>query len=88
MLLTLGIDSQFGTFETVSSGLTDAFPQQLGNKKVLVTAVLSFILFILGLPFTTNVKCVIVGWIYGAERFSKDIELMLGRPPPLIIRFC
>ncbi|OWF56398.1 sodium- and chloride-dependent betaine transporter-like [Mizuhopecten yessoensis] len=111
MLLALGIDSQFGTFETVSSGLVDAFPRQLGKRKVLLTAALSLVLFILGLPFTTNggmyifqlvdwyaaslcvlltcfLECFIVGWLYGADRFSRDVELMMGRPVPVIIRLC
>ncbi|KAK3086069.1 hypothetical protein FSP39_013029 [Pinctada imbricata] len=111
MLLTLGIDSQFGTFETVSSGLVDAFPKQLGKRKVLLTAMLCTAMFIIGLPFTTNggmylfqlvdwyaaslcvlitcfLECIIVGWIYGAERFSRDVELMLGRPVWLIFRIC
>ncbi|XP_033755570.1 sodium- and chloride-dependent GABA transporter 1-like [Pecten maximus] len=111
MLLALGIDSQFGTFETVSSGLVDAFPRLLGKRKVLLTAALSLVLFILGLPFTTNggmyifqlvdwyaaslcvmltcfLECIIVGWLYGADRFSRDVELMMGRPVPVIIRIC
>ncbi|XP_048254887.1 sodium- and chloride-dependent glycine transporter 1-like [Haliotis rufescens] len=32
-------------------------------------------------------ECIAVGWIYGIDRFSKDIELMLGHPPPIILRF-
>ncbi|XP_069109757.1 sodium- and chloride-dependent creatine transporter 1-like [Argopecten irradians] len=48
------LDYQFGTFETVSSGLVDAFPRLLGKRKVLLTAALSMVLFLLGLPFTTN----------------------------------
>ncbi|XP_078338349.1 sodium- and chloride-dependent glycine transporter 1-like [Crassostrea virginica] len=111
MLLTLGIDSQFGTFETVSSGLADAFPQYFKGRKTLLTAVLCLILFVLGLPFTTNggmyyfqivdwyaaslcvtltsfLECIIVGWIYGAERFSRDVKLMLGTEVNVVIRFC
>lgn len=111
MLLFLGIDSQFGTFETVCSGLVDAFPQKLGKKRLLLTGCLSIILFLFGLPFTTNggmylyqivdwyaaslcvmltsfLECIVVGWIYGAERFSRDIQLMQGRPAPIIFRIC
>ncbi|XP_046542476.1 sodium- and chloride-dependent glycine transporter 1-like [Haliotis rubra] len=32
-------------------------------------------------------ECVAVGWIYGMDRFSRDITMMLGRPPPIILRF-
>ncbi|XP_061179714.1 sodium- and chloride-dependent glycine transporter 1-like [Saccostrea echinata] len=111
MLLTLGIDSQFGTFETVSSGLVDAFPQYFGGRKTLLTAGLCAIMFILGLPFTTSggmyyfqivdwyaaslcvtltsfLECVIVGWIYGADRFSKDVKMMLGMEVNVVIRVC
>ncbi|KAL5022153.1 hypothetical protein ScPMuIL_001308 [Solemya velum] len=111
MLLTLGIDSQFGTFETVSSGLVDAFPKQLRHRKVLLTACLCCMFFLLGLPFVTRagiyvfqlvdwyassfcvlftsfLECIIVGWIYGADRFSRDIELMIGSPAPAIMRIC
>ncbi|KAK3105595.1 hypothetical protein FSP39_001378 [Pinctada imbricata] len=31
-------------------------------------------------------ECIIIGWIYGADRFSKDVEMMLGRGLPLVIR--
>ncbi|XP_063419411.1 sodium- and chloride-dependent betaine transporter-like [Mytilus trossulus] len=111
MLLFLGIDSQFGTFETVCSGLVDAFPQKLGKRRILLTACLSCLLFLLGLPFTMNggmylyqivdwyaaslcvmltsfLECIVIGWIYGAERFSRDIHLMQGRPAPKIFRVC
>lgn len=32
--------------------------------------------------------CFIFGWIYGADRFCRDIEMMTDRPVPLFIRFC
>ncbi|XP_052231528.1 sodium- and chloride-dependent glycine transporter 1-like isoform X2 [Dreissena polymorpha] len=53
MLLSLGIDSQFGVFETLSSGLLDTFPR-LRKRKILVTACLCVILLLLDLPFTLN----------------------------------
>ena len=46
---------QFGMFETVASGLADKFPKQLNSRKVQTTAFLCIFLFILGIPFTTNV---------------------------------
>ncbi|XP_069125071.1 sodium- and chloride-dependent GABA transporter 2-like [Argopecten irradians] len=36
----------------------------------------------------TLMTCVTVSWVYGAERFCRDIEMMLGRTVPLYIRFC
>ncbi|XP_048765777.2 sodium- and chloride-dependent glycine transporter 1-like isoform X2 [Ostrea edulis] len=111
MLLTLGIDSQFGTFETVSSGLADAFPQYFAGRKPILTAGVCIIMFVLGLPFCTNggmyyfqivdwyaaslcvlltsfLECIIVGWIYGADKFSKDVKLMIGKDVNIVIRFC
>ncbi|XP_069113076.1 sodium- and chloride-dependent glycine transporter 2-like [Argopecten irradians] len=31
-------------------------------------------------------ECLVVGWFYGAERFSHDIEIMTGRPVHPVIR--
>ena len=42
-------------FETVASGLADKFPKQLNSRKVQMTAFLCIFLFILSIPFTTNV---------------------------------
>ena len=49
---------QFGMFETLSSGIVDAFPGSLSKRKTLVTAALSVGMFLLGLPFTTNVSLI------------------------------
>ncbi|XP_046360488.2 sodium- and chloride-dependent glycine transporter 1-like [Haliotis rufescens] len=40
------------------------------------------------LVITGLLESVIVGWIYGVQRFGRDIELMLGRQPGVILRFC
>ncbi|XP_065935728.1 sodium- and chloride-dependent glycine transporter 1 isoform X2 [Magallana gigas] len=109
MLITVGVDSQFVMFETVSSGLADRFPKLLNSRKVLTTACLCVFLFVFGIPFTTNggvylfqlidwyassfcitfgsfLECIIISWIYGAERYSRDIEMMIGRPMPILMR--
>ncbi|XP_071087304.1 sodium-dependent proline transporter-like [Haliotis cracherodii] len=31
-------------------------------------------------------ECIIIGWIYGADLFSSDIEMMLGRKPPIYMK--
>ncbi|XP_052818585.1 sodium- and chloride-dependent glycine transporter 2-like isoform X1 [Mya arenaria] len=110
MLLSLCIDSQFGVFETLSSGLMDTFPR-LRKHKVLVTACLSVVIMFLDLPYTTGagiylyqlvdwyfsafcvliisfLECFLIAWVYGADRFSNDVKLMIGRTPPRFIRFC
>ncbi|XP_060075942.1 sodium- and chloride-dependent GABA transporter 1-like [Ylistrum balloti] len=38
--------------------------------------------------FFTLIECITVAWIYGAERFSADVELMIGRRVPGYIKFC
>nr|XP_022339456.1 sodium- and chloride-dependent glycine transporter 1-like isoform X1 [Crassostrea virginica] len=109
MLVTVGVDSQFGMFETIASGLADKFPKQLNSRKVQTTAFLCIFLFILGIPFTTNggiylfqlidwycaafcimlgtfLECFVVAWVYGAERFSRDVELMIGKPVHIVMR--
>ena len=43
-------------FETLSSGIVDAFPSKLSKRKTLVTAAVSVGMFLLSLPFTTNVS--------------------------------
>ncbi|XP_069104940.1 sodium- and chloride-dependent betaine transporter-like [Argopecten irradians] len=35
----------------------------------------------------TLLECVVIGWLYGAERFSRDVELMTGRPVHLLVRW-
>lgn len=35
---------------------------------------------------TACCECLVVGWIYGAERFSRDVEMMIGRSVPSSIR--
>ncbi|XP_041356847.1 sodium- and chloride-dependent glycine transporter 1-like [Gigantopelta aegis] len=104
MLFTIGLDSQFGMFETMTSAFIDEFPELLRDRKVLFTAVMCFVEFLLGIPFITQggiyilqvmdwycatfslmilslIECVVIAWIYGIDRFFKDIELMIGYKP-------
>ncbi|CAG2201327.1 Sodium- and chloride-dependent GABA transporter 2,Sodium- and chloride-dependent taurine transporter,Sodium-dependent dopamine transporter,Sodium-dependent proline transporter,Sodium-and chloride-dependent glycine transporter 2,Sodium-dependent noradrenaline transporter,Sodium- and chloride-dependent GABA transporter 1,Sodium- and chloride-dependent betaine transporter,Sodium- and chloride-dependent neutral and basic amino acid transporter B(0+),Sodium-dependent neutral amino acid transporter SLC6A17,Sodiu len=34
------------------------------------------------------IECIVFGWIYGFDRFSKDVHLMLGRGIPMFFRIC
>ncbi|XP_060081834.1 sodium- and chloride-dependent betaine transporter-like [Ylistrum balloti] len=36
---------------------------------------------------TSFLECVVIGWCYGAERFSRDIEVMTGMPVHVVIRW-
>jgi solute carrier family 6 amino acid transporter-like protein 5/7/9/14 len=50
MLLTLGLDSQFGMMETCTSGFTDEFPKLLRHRRLLFTAFYALLQFVIGLP--------------------------------------
>ncbi|WAR07999.1 SC6A3-like protein [Mya arenaria] len=36
--------------------------------------------------FVALMETIIISWIYGANRFSEDIEMMTGNRPPLLVR--
>jgi len=52
MLLMIGLDTQFGMFETMISGFVDVLPKIIGtsNKKTIFTGVMCMIQFLLGIP--------------------------------------
>jgi len=68
MLFLLGLDSEFALFETALCSIYDAFPS-LRRKKPLVTLIMSFICFLLGLPciFTKGQFVLDIMDTYGAS---------------------
>jgi len=97
-------------FQTVISGIVDEFPKYLANRKVLLTAILCVVEFLLGVPCITKggiyflqimdwysstfslmilslTECLVVGWIYGVDRYYADIELMIGYKPNKIFQY-
>ncbi|XP_075690509.1 sodium- and chloride-dependent neutral and basic amino acid transporter B(0+)-like [Rhinoderma darwinii] len=54
MLLTLGLDSQFATIETITTAIQDAFPKAMKKMRVPLTAALCVLLFLLGIPCVTQ----------------------------------
>ncbi|XP_064607904.1 sodium- and chloride-dependent GABA transporter 1-like [Liolophura sinensis] len=54
VILFLGVDTQFGTFKTLCSGLFDSFPNTLGKRKTLSTLGLTIIAFSLNIMFVTR----------------------------------
>ncbi|KAL8616370.1 hypothetical protein ACOMHN_032224 [Nucella lapillus] len=84
--------SQFGMFETVVSGLVDAFPRQLSKKRALLTFTLSLASYLISLPVATRVRTAAVflacAGVGGVDRFSDDIELMLGHRPGIFMKLC
>ncbi|KAH9504006.1 Sodium- and chloride-dependent glycine transporter 2 [Bulinus truncatus] len=104
MILTVGIDSQFGMFETITSAFVDEYPRVLHRRKTLLTGTLCLVEFSLGIPMICQggiyilqivdwysasfslmllslMECLVISWVYGINRFMKDIELMLGKRP-------
>ncbi|XP_055499435.1 sodium- and chloride-dependent neutral and basic amino acid transporter B(0+)-like [Leucoraja erinacea] len=101
MLVTLGLDSQFATIETILTALLDQFPKVLQSKRIYLTAGICSIFFFLGLTCVSQagiywinildhfcggwgilvaavVELIGISWIYGVNRFIKDIEMMIG----------
>lgn len=54
-LTTIFLSVQFGMFETMTTAFVDEFPEYLRQKKMLFTAGICFIEFLLGIPFVTQV---------------------------------
>lgn len=54
-LITVGIDTQFGLFETLTSGLIDSF-SLLRKHQFWTKTLCAVILYLSGLPFCTNVS--------------------------------
>ncbi|XP_058966080.2 sodium- and chloride-dependent GABA transporter 1-like [Pocillopora verrucosa] len=110
MLLTLGLDSQFGMMEAVITGVVDEY-RIFRRHKELFILVACILCFLLGLPCVTQggayvlnlfdyqsggvsllflafFETVTLAWIYGTDRFSLDIEKMIGRRPGAWWWFC
>ncbi|XP_075043327.1 sodium- and chloride-dependent neutral and basic amino acid transporter B(0+)-like [Mixophyes fleayi] len=102
MLLTLGLDSQFATIETITTSIQDAFPHLMKKRRIPITICCCAVLFLLGLVCVTQsgifwvnlidyfcggwailfaavLELAGICWIYGANRFIKDIEMMIGK---------
>ncbi|XP_072361191.1 sodium- and chloride-dependent neutral and basic amino acid transporter B(0+)-like [Scyliorhinus torazame] len=101
MLVTLGLDSQFASIETIVTTLLDQFPNYLRSKRIFVTSGACLVFFLLGLVCVTQsgiywinlidhftagwgiliaavVEIIGLSWVYGINRFIKDIEMMIG----------
>ncbi|XP_078067409.1 sodium- and chloride-dependent neutral and basic amino acid transporter B(0+)-like isoform X2 [Mustelus asterias] len=102
MLLTLGLDTQFGGLELVITSLLDQFPRFLRSKHLYVTTGVCLLLYFFGLVCITQagiywlslidyfftgwvlitialLELISISWIYGINRFIKDIEMMIGK---------
>ncbi|PRD23862.1 UNVERIFIED_CONTAM: slc6a5 [Trichonephila clavipes] len=74
MVFAVGLDTQFGMFETAVSAFVDEYPNFLRKRKTLFTVFLCVLMFILGLP------CVTQGGIYVVQLmdwYSAAFSLMV-----------
>ncbi|XP_008053869.1 sodium- and chloride-dependent neutral and basic amino acid transporter B(0+) [Carlito syrichta] len=101
MLLTLGLDSQFASIETITTTIQDLFPKVMKKMRIPITLGCCLVLFLLGLVCVTQagiywvhlidhfcagwgiliaaiLEIVGIIWIYGGNRFTEDIEMMIG----------
>lgn len=98
-------------FETLISAFVDENPKVFKDKKMVFTAFLCFVCFLLGIPCVMEggiyvlqvmdwycaafslmllslTECVVIAWIYGADRFLEDIKLMIGYTPSVWWKIC
>ncbi|XP_032886804.1 sodium- and chloride-dependent neutral and basic amino acid transporter B(0+)-like [Amblyraja radiata] len=66
MLITVGIDTQFGTLETILTSLMDQYPKHLQSKRLLLTVGACVLLFLLGLVCVTQAG---IYWVNLADYF-------------------
>ncbi|XP_041051539.1 sodium- and chloride-dependent neutral and basic amino acid transporter B(0+)-like [Carcharodon carcharias] len=101
MMITLGLDTQFGGLETIFTALLDQFPKFLRSKRLYLIIGVCFLFYFLGLLFVTQagiywlnvvdhfcagwvliiialLELIGLSWIYGVNRFIRDIEMMIG----------
>ncbi|XP_063415192.1 sodium- and chloride-dependent glycine transporter 2-like isoform X2 [Mytilus trossulus] len=74
MMLTLGIDTQFGTIETMHSALVDEYPKLLRNRKTLFMSAICCVGFLSGIPYVMN------GGIY----ILQTVDWYVGLITPMI----
>ncbi|CAC5362095.1 Sodium- and chloride-dependent neutral and basic amino acid transporter B(0+),Sodium- and chloride-dependent taurine transporter,Sodium-dependent noradrenaline transporter,Sodium-dependent proline transporter,Sodium-and chloride-dependent glycine transporter 1,Sodium-dependent neutral amino acid transporter SLC6A17,Sodium- and chloride-dependent GABA transporter 3,Sodium- and chloride-dependent betaine transporter,Sodium-dependent dopamine transporter,Sodium-and chloride-dependent GABA transporter 1,Sodium len=74
MMLTLGIDTQFGTIETMHSALVDEYPKLLRNRKTLFMGAICCVGFLSGMPYVMN------GGIY----ILQTVDWYVGLISPMI----
>ncbi|XP_046558833.1 sodium- and chloride-dependent glycine transporter 2-like isoform X1 [Haliotis rubra] len=53
---------------------------------VYVFQLVDWYIVALFITFVALLECIMVSWLYGIDRFSGDIQLMIGRPAPLFFK--
>eukprot|EP00064_Thunnus_orientalis_P007498 superscaffoldBa00000839_g7519 len=88
MIILLGIDGQFAGLESIMTSLADIYPSQIrkGYRRELLLMLICSLCYLFGLFLVS--ESVIIGWIYGAQRFYDNIEDMIGYKPLPLIKYC
>ncbi|XP_046568379.1 sodium-dependent proline transporter-like [Haliotis rubra] len=98
MLFMVGLDTQFLSTEVVITALIDQYPRQLSKKRMFLTGgccltggpylfqLVDWYVLSLGPMVICTLECIVVSWIYGIRRISKDVEMMIGKPLPMPVK--
>ncbi|KAK7886161.1 hypothetical protein WMY93_025782 [Mugilogobius chulae] len=65
-----------------------ALPLVSGRGIFLFHIIDSFGVSGLTLLFIAICECIVIGWVYGADRFLHNIEDMIGYPPVPVLKYC
>ncbi|XP_057700938.1 sodium- and chloride-dependent neutral and basic amino acid transporter B(0+) isoform X2 [Corythoichthys intestinalis] len=74
MLLTVGLDSQFGAIEVISTCLIDSFPTSLTSKHATLTVMINVFVYLLGLPYVTQAG---IYWVTLVDQFVASWVILI-----------
>ena len=83
---TLGLWFQFGMMETIIVGVTDRFPDTVGQHRIKFVLLCCIVGFLLGLPLTTKVRISVV-FMYKTNVTMKSLPwsaTINGRSPDFL----
>lgn len=75
MLLTLGLDSQFASIETITTTFQDLFPKAMKRMRVPITLGCCLILFLLGLLCVTQAG---IYWVHLIDHFCAGWGILIA----------
>ncbi|GAB5584837.1 sodium- and chloride-dependent neutral and basic amino acid transporter B(0+) [Prionailurus iriomotensis] len=75
MLLTLGLDSQFASIETITTTIQDLFPKVMKKMRVPITLGCCLVLFLLGLVCVTQAG---IYWVHLIDHFCAGWGILIA----------
>lgn len=75
MLLTLGLDSQFASIETITTTIQDLFPKAMKRMRIPITLGCCLILFLLGLVCVTQAG---IYWVHLIDHFCAGWGILIA----------